>query len=114
MGKSTLSLSIAERLDLRVSDEPMTSVCHFFIREDYDQLSNIGNILRACAFQAALKDAKYRDQLVSDLKRASLEGENDSLKVFDRLFVSKYPKDGNRRAIISEQLPMLILSSGPF
>ncbi|KAI0129137.1 hypothetical protein BJ170DRAFT_682921 [Xylariales sp. AK1849] len=76
----------------------LTSVCHYFIREDYEHRS-IGYILRACALQVALRDPKYRDHLLSDVQRQDREDE-PSVKEFYRLFISKYPKDSGRKVII--------------
>lgn len=99
MGKSTLSLSIAERLELQFSDDQTTSICQFFVREDYDRLRSLSEIIKACALQVALKDTSYRDHVLSDLQRDSLTTD-DPLVVFNRLFIQRFPKDSDRRTVI--------------
>ncbi|KAH8673354.1 hypothetical protein BX600DRAFT_508630 [Xylariales sp. PMI_506] len=99
MGKSMLSFQIAERLRREFSDEPSTSVCSFYIREDYQDLRRLEWILRACALQAASKDSKYRDRLVSDIHPLGYMDDNIP-DIFNRLFISKYPKTADSRVII--------------
>lgn len=106
IGKSSLTYTIVKSLQEEHMGEPGHSVAHFFFREDLDNFRSMDRMLRSCACQISLQDVKYREDLLADLQRDSLESRDfrkirdDKDKLWERLFGSKFGKGSERKAVL--------------
>ncbi|KXJ86264.1 hypothetical protein Micbo1qcDRAFT_153102 [Microdochium bolleyi] len=100
MGKTTLSMSVKERLAQVFLDDSSVSICHFCIREDYTQLRDVSAIVRACAQQVAQRDSRYRDHALGDIRRHGKLPPSDTEQTLERLFLARFGRDAGRRAIL--------------
>ncbi|KAH8893455.1 hypothetical protein GQ53DRAFT_840505 [Thozetella sp. PMI_491] len=101
MGKSSLVYSMQRALREEFEGESDVSVACAFFSQDQEDYGSAAIALRAMSFQVAQQDVRYREEVLADLQHDGVTYYREpTLKMWKRLFLSKFGKQGHRRVVL--------------
>jgi hypothetical protein len=100
MGKSMVTYTTVNALKEHFDGDSETSVAFFFFRaDDDDEARSAESMLKSCAYQVAVHNIKYREELNAELRRDEarwFKEESNAKALWRRLFTSKFTKPGRK------------------